>query len=339
MVRVVQYNILSTELASPFFYVHTETKFLKPDSRWTLLKQKLVPEIDQESIFCLQEVSLDWLEKLVPFFRQYGYQCEYNNYGWTVNGYMGICIAYPNKYRLEAMKMFKVGEVIQEKTLPLKLTKYQRLQKKFFIWVFWLLSIFGLSNPKSNEDSWLKAIKKQNTLLCLRLSENEKAFCIGTYHMPCSYKDQSIMLLHTVTCIQLMNKFAGNYRYILAGDFNFKPDSLMYKVVTTGGNYNSYVDVSLNLDTSMCSVKLATPMKSVYSYIGQEPLYTNFSHVKDHEPFNGCLDYIFISRGWKVLSVKELPSQLPQTSYPSGDEPSDHLLLAANLELIEKSVE
>jgi mRNA deadenylase 3'-5' endonuclease subunit Ccr4 len=201
------------------------------------------------------------------------------------------------------------------------------------------MNIIGLVTSQSNEDSWIKAIKKQNTLLCLRLSENGKAFCIGTYHMPCSYNNNSIMLLHTATCVQLMNKFANNSRYILAGDFNFTPSSLMYKMITKGGNYNQYMDVSLNLDTSQCSVKLSTPLISVYCLSGIEPSFTNYSHVKNKSVFKDCIDYIFVSRGLKVNSIQTLQEKPIETEngYPFANEPSDHLLLAADLELVERS--
>ena len=65
-------------------------------------------------------------------------------------------------------------------------------------------------------------------------------------------------------------------------------------------------------------------------------MFTNYTHTLNSDPFYGCLDYIFISRGWKVNNVKKLPEQLSNTTYPSNEEPSDQLMLVSDLELIKK---
>lgn len=309
--RVVQYNILSTDLATKFYYINTDTKYLQPEARWLLLKEKLLIEIENNSIFCLQEVSLLWLEKLLPFFQNFNYSCQYNNYDWKDTGFMGIMIAYPNQYKLEAVKIMNIGNQIE--------TRIRRISEELIL------------------DDWVKAIRKRNMLLCLRLCDikNDKSFCIGTYHMPPEYKNKDVATLHLVMCNQLMNKFAGNYKYILAGDFNFSPNSILYNLITKGGN--GQVEKSLNYDTSSFSLKIL-PLTSVYggavspSLTGDEPAFTNYVHLD--KPFSGCLDYIFVSRGWKINNVKKLPINLPDIPYPNGDEPSDHLMIAAELELI-----
>ena len=312
MIRIVQYNILSTELANIHYYVNTNTKFLQPDSRWLLLKEKLLIEIDKSSIFCLQEVSLYWLEKLVPFFTLNGYNCQYNNYGDKGSGYMGVFISYPIKYKLEAFKIVNIGDSIKNK----------------------LIRLASAPELIIKEDIWYQATRKRNTLLCLRLNCNNKVFCIDTYHMPCSHRNEPVGILHTITCINAMNKFADNYKYVLAGDFNFQPGSLLYKIATESGKYD--LEKSPNYDTSMVSLRVSTPLISAYATFDKDPAFTNFSHVLDSEIFNGCLDYIFLSRGWKVTAVKKLPSSLPLLPYPSNSEPSDHLLLAADLEIIDR---
>ncbi len=338
MVRIVQYNLLSTELANPDFYVNTDRKFLKFETRWKTLRTKLNIEISMNSIFCFQEVSLDLLEVLIPFLGNAKYTVEYNNYGSKYSGYMGICIAYPPNYKLEAIKMIKIGDVIQDKLVLNKLPQkndHGKILMFFMSIMLGLLSYIGLFYKTHfiPEDSWSKATKKQNTLLCVRLSKKNKVFCVGTYHMPCTYMDQSLMILHSTICLQQMNKFAGNYKYILAGDFNFKPNSLMYEIFTKGGRYDKLVEVSKIFDTSQCNIKIATPVKSAYSIINKDPLFTNYAHTINQEPFSGCIDYIFVSKGWNVLDVKKLPDELPPYTYPSMTEPSDHLMLAANLEM------
>jgi len=316
MIRIVQYNILSTDLATKFYFVNTDTKFLKPEFRWILLKEKLQEEIQNLSIFCLQEVCFYWMEKLIPFFQEVGYYCHYNNYGWKDTGHMGVFIAYPNKYKLEAIKIINIGDSIEDRTtiIDSPIIKDDSLTIK--------------------EDVWTQAIRKKNTMLCLKLNYNNDIFCIGTYHMPCF--GDSVKLLHIISCIQLLNKFSGNYKHILAGDFNIMPNSSLYKVITESGKYNNIIEKSIYYDTKMFNLKVSTPLKSAYALFDTDPLFTNYAHTVNSDVFNGCLDYIFVSRGWKVNSIKKLPDMLPNLTYPSNEEPSDHLMLAVELELIKK---
>lgn len=81
-------------------------------------------------------------------------------------------------------------------------------------------------------------------------------------------------------------------------------------------------------------------MISAYSEAqGKEPEFTNFSKIKDQAVFMETLDYIFLSKHWKVLSVTELISKTAIIAATSGrplpdkDYPSDHLLVAAEVVL------
>ena len=55
--------------------------------------------------------------------------------------------------------------------------------------------------------------------------------------------------------------------------------------------------------------------------------------IKDDNPFIGTLDYIFLSKEWRVESV--LPTAHRDTvkygPYPNKMEPSDHIMIAADL--------
>ena len=71
--------------------------------------------------------------------------------------------------------------------------------------------------------------------------------------------------------------------------------------------------------------------------LGGEPPFTTLSHQRGMDPFEGTLDYIFLSRHWKVLGVSLNPAMLLGLKVggiiPNGKEPSDHLLISANLQL------
>ena len=69
---------------------------------------------------------------------------------------------------------------------------------------------------------------------------------------------------------------------------------------------------------------------------GKEPSFTNFawSSFNKEEPFVGTLDYVFVSDEWEVKAVKSLEeSHATDSGFPSSLEPSDHVLIAADLEL------
>lgn len=71
--------------------------------------------------------------------------------------------------------------------------------------------------------------------------------------------------------------------------------------------------------------------------IGREPTFTNFawSQFNTDEPFVGTLDYIFISDEWQVKGAKPIDETFIATDsgFPSKLEPSDHVLVAADLQL------
>lgn len=93
------------------------------------------------------------------------------------------------------------------------------------------------------------------------------------------------------------------------------------------------------------------PMRSAYREAeypnkptGREPQFTNYalSAFMPEEPFVGTLDYLFLSKkGWApVMHVKPLAAfedtkAIHPVGFPVASEPSDHMLLAADLVLLE----
>eukprot|EP01035_Chromulina_nebulosa_P019116 gene19116-24950_t len=108
----------------------------------------------------------------------------------------------------------------------------------------------------------------------------------------------------------------------------------MYKLITTGS-----IDENDPAKPPKLPIidQTTEPMNSAYFLHNKvEPDYTNHAQVKDDEPFIGTLDYIFLSKEFTVKSVISLPSietakQLGPM--PLVDEPSDHLVLGATVEL------
>jgi len=78
------------------------------------------------------------------------------------------------------------------------------------------------------------------------------------------------------------------------------------------------------------------PMRSAFvAKNGKEPDYTNLAWSKfNKEKFIATLDYIWLSDEWSVNGVPSLPTEEAMTdvkSFPSPTEPSDHILVWADL--------
>ena len=143
-----------------------------------------------------------------------------------------------------------------------------------------------------------------------------------------------VMTIHCALSTQFIQRFAGNLPYIFVGDFNIKPNSSTYNLLTQGTMEAANPDLPPVLTGSDWKVDVK-PMRSAYKEsLGNEPEFTNFAKSRDSDTFIDTLDYIFLSNEWKVESTDPLPDKASAVGpYPTEEEPSDHLLLASSLKL------
>jgi mRNA deadenylase 3'-5' endonuclease subunit Ccr4 len=264
----------------------------------------------------------------------------------------------------------------------LVLFKTNTIDLAFSLYQFWASTItrfmfFSKSSTKNEfsktvtvDNPWETSRWKTNTMITLRLrpkiNENESNdFLVATYHMPCVFYSPPEMTIHTTLCIQKLQAISqGKYPYILAGDFNIKPNSAQYAFITTGilpPVCSDPTDEQINGKSSLPDKKAYEgdsfefalprgPMKSAYcEYFKHEPELTNFAKTVDNKTvFSATLDYIFYNHGEKyqgktsklqVVNCKSLDEIIQDIktqqleSLPSKTEPSDHLLLAAEFDL------
>lgn len=79
-------------------------------------------------------------------------------------------------------------------------------------------------------------------------------------------------------------------------------------------------------------------MRSAYvQATGAEPELTNYNGMPGSNLFTGTLDYVWLSGAVQAVEALRLPSKaaLGETGLPTAEEPSDHLLIAARVELRE----
>jgi mRNA deadenylase 3'-5' endonuclease subunit Ccr4 len=350
-VKLVTYNLLSSSLSSPSYFNKCKPEFCDPNNRMETILQKLNTEIHDGAIICLQEVSHKFAGELHSYFSQNDYHfvtaCSGNKY----NGYMGVGVAVPNaKYDIEEVDITRIADT---KRTPKKkpISTMQSVYNYMMKFVEHFLRLLNAWTEKEN--CWNLALWRHNQMLSLRLKfkkgKTSGSFVVGTYHMPCMFRQPQVMNIHCALSAQHIQKFAKGDPYIFAGDFNIKPDSSMYQLMTTGviDKKNPECPPPLEDDASGWACSVTPPLGSAYMQAnGEEPNFTNLAQVSnDLVPFCDTLDYIFLSSSdasstgyesdWITSAVEPLPhrSEIQETSFPSEKEPSDHLLLSASLSL------
>jgi len=333
-VRICSYNVLSSHLSPVDRFSYCVPAACDPELRFPKILDKLQVKVQDQHIICLQEVSMIWCSRLLTYFNQNQYTFIYSLYGKQHNGYMGVGIAFPdNLYKLSDCSIMKVKNG----------KKWEKLGSSWFSLkriLDWILSkLGGYKIHEEAEDDYSVAKIRDNDQVALKLTSktsNEK-FVVATYHMPCLFNRPKVMMIHAALSCQLAQNFARDLPLIWCGDMNFTPDSLMYKMITTGHADKDHPDhpESILPEDDVWKPELSYPMTSTYASLGGEPEFTNYAQTcKDEKPFVGVLDYIFLSRHWKPKSVTKLPNkQSFLTPLPTEEEPSDHVLIGAELEL------
>jgi 2',5'-phosphodiesterase len=144
--------------------------------------------------------------------------------------------------------------------------------------------------------------------------------------------------MHADLCLAHVQRLAKNQPYILAGDFNIKPSESVYRYLTTGTMSESdpCYPAPFN-ETHAWKPTMLEPVRSAYAVAnsGSEPDFTNYAQVRDDAtPFIDTLDYIFIGPHIQVMDVVALPHRdVAGGPFPNAVEPSDHILMAAQLEI------
>lgn len=322
-VRVSSYNVLSSHLSSPSYFTSCQPSCLDPTYRFKKLCEKLDRETQNRSVICLQEISSDWAGLLHVYFYAKKYHLITALYGSKFNGYMGVATAVPiDSFEIHGVHIKRISDLIITPP-PSPPTLFQKIVS--FLWALFF---------KNVENPWQKSIARSNQLIAVKLKPRGEnaSFTIGNYHMPCEFKFPQVMVTHSCLAAQYLQSISDGNPYILAGDFNFKPNSTMYRILTEGEVEPDNVELPPPLQDFSWKA-CVVPLRSAYlAANGSEPDFTNSSKVRNEQPFVDTLDYIFCSPEWTVESVDQLPNRNELVGpLPTPSEPSDHLMIAANL--------
>jgi mRNA deadenylase 3'-5' endonuclease subunit Ccr4 len=344
-VRVVSYNVLSSHLADPSYYTTLNPDHLEASNRLPKVLKLIDEQIDtsKNCIICLQEVSYDWAGSFHTYFANKGYHMVTGLYGRRFNGYMGVALAYPiETYETMTMDISnlsdkRIGGWPKAPTVTL-LSKI--LSNASSLWSI-PLKFMGRLSQQPKEDHWSMSERRSNVLLTAILKDKAtgRSICIGNYHMPCAFFMPMTMTIHAEMAAKHVQDIAtaNQCPYILAGDWNIKPASETYNMMTTGQLATedpTFPTPKYGMEWQ-CTMEA---MRSAYAeYNGNEPDYTNYSRVKEQAAFIDTLDYIFLSKEWKVTGVKPIGNREDAGGpFPNADEPSDHVLIRADLHLDEE---
>ena len=339
--RVVSYNVLSSHLADPSHFSTLNPDHLAQENRLPVVLDKLEAEIQQNSLICLQEVSNDWAGALHTLFANRGYHVVTGLYGKKFNGYMGVAIAWPTALMtcidVDISRLSDKREGGWPKAPPPGIL--ERVSNKIGAAVRPTLEQIGVLS-RAPVEPWEMSENRFNILLTVTLQEkiSGKSFVLGNYHMPCVFYAPKVMTIHCEMAAKHVQNLAADLPYILAGDWNIKPSSSSYHLVTTGTMDRGDPEFP-EPKHGMEWKPTAKAMRSAYAESkGGEPDFTNFARVGNKDPFIDTLDYIFLSDHWKVTGVKSLPKRVDAGGpFPNLDrnEPSDHVLIAADLQLVQ----
>ena len=236
VIRVCSYNVLCSHLSAPSHFRSCKPENLDPSNRLKKILDKLEAEVKLGSICCLQEISMTWSGDFHKFFLDRDYYFMPSLYGSSFSNYMGIGIAFPrSRYTLLHTETRCVAES-KQLTRP-AIAKSPAMLKKLphLLWISiyscirraWqlisrTLQLIGLKKQPhpfvidQDKCCWEVSLDRRNTLIFLRLQENTSAegqrnprsFCVATYHMPCVFWDERVMVRITSPHLSEELKFA-----------------------------------------------------------------------------------------------------------------------------------
>ncbi len=160
---------------------------------------------------------MTWSGDLHKFFLDRNYYFIPSLYGSAFSNYMGIAIAFPlGRYRLinvetrcvaESKKLNKESASLIKALPRLLWMGAIALFRRAWQFVSHATQLLGLRKSPhpfiTDQDKccWEVSLDRRNTLIFLRLQDKEadgqtppRSFCVATYHMPCVFWDERVMV-------------------------------------------------------------------------------------------------------------------------------------------------
>ena len=319
---------------------------------------KLEEEMKKGAIIALQEVSMTWSGPLHSLFQNRDYHFVLHLYGGKHSNYMGVGVAVPNaRYEVLGTSIERLSDTKRWPRAPPP-ARWRRVADAAagpFVGLW--RRLWGWKPPT---DPMEYSRRRFNSVVFLRLRDRATGdtFCAATYHMPCAFWSPPVMATHVALALQHVQRKvspreprrergdggltwknkqkASGDEVALVGDFNIKPGDPTYRLITEGRlaeDDPTFPPVPSfdPWDPNAIDYGMASAYKAV---LGAEPDFTNFAQIKGGAPFVDTLDYIFVSPGMTPVAVDPLPAREDVGGpLPNADEPSDHIMLGAEIQL------
>ena len=312
-VRIATLNVLNCHLVG---LVARPAEVLDAAVRLRLLLNTFDALAASDTVVALQEVPLGWLSALRRHARKLGYRlvATFSKLARGVPGFMGVALAWPARaYDATAVDARQLHEAVGWPRQP--------------------------SPPR--DAAWTNVRGTVSAIVAARLRQRGgagAAFVAASVHLP--YDGRLGALLRPTQGVAaaiaarhvaaLANRSGAALPHALAGDFNAPPGTTAHSVML--GQESPPQPAR-----SVAWWPPAAPRRYRSAYAaaaGAEPPFTNVVASRGGgAPMTLTLDYVWVSDEWRVAAADPLPPAAAAEALPNRTWPSDHLLLAVELEL------
>lgn len=325
-IRICTYNILAPLAINKNskHYASCDEKCLNWNYRFKKIKLDIL-NIDPD-IICLQEIQTDLAyTNILPEFSNHGYHGFYipqKNYWY--DKYKKKTILDPrlenNNFGVAILFKFNKFSIINFSTID-----YHKIAKKFLI----------KSKLTKFNDKVMKKFAGLQVHLKNKLTKKEIIIC--TTHLEHNPLYDDIKNFQGYLLLKVLSKISNNNELpvVLCGDFNSHPNSSTYHGITSGKSLNDFENEDLNYPKPFIKTPNTytySPYRSCFKEIfKKEPKFTNYTI-----DFKNTLDYIFVNKLIKINSaLEDINNTITKKykSFPNKDFPSDHILIASDIEL------
>ena len=338
---LLSYNILAQCYIFKSRYPYARD--LSQECRHRIMMREL-SSIGAGTVVCFQEVTKEYFSSLLePAMNE--------------QGYLGV-------FKLKSIKRVgaspgRDGLAIFYERDCVELLEICSLELNTMLQEVWV-DLYGLGSLLPNE------CYKDTVALVVVLKMKSGVVAVGTTHVPWSKQCWDLQSLQVSLMLRKLSEIAHKHRsnaYILCGDFNRKPNSELYQLITTGKLTQSQREFFLSSKEKLIVPKLPDPTLCVKAneslsadpqpfykvfenyYSIPEPMRSAYATVLGTEPrftfyadSQGCMDYIFYCpAGISAVEALDIPCQeviCSEVALPNGVMASDHISIKAGFQFL-----
>jgi mRNA deadenylase 3'-5' endonuclease subunit Ccr4 len=252
-VTVISWNILAEAYTSPrshpnlpqpyadaIFDTNIRRDLILESLRRLLFLQHDSPSVD---VLCLQEVDATLLPTLGPFFQSLGYRFVYApravNESQAKAAPDGCAIVYSSKWNCLASKIVRFDDLADTNRPPLNLQQDDTLVSNYT----------STYNPSARAGlmGMTSSYRRRNAALLVHLvstdsstSNDSTSVIVGNAHLYWHPGFEYVKLSQAYYLLHHLQQFTQDVRtthnpaIVLCGDFNSKPESIVYRFITRG---------------------------------------------------------------------------------------------------------